>query len=461
MERAFWLQELGDELNPSEPLRSDIQADVAIIGGGFVGLWTALQIAEKSPTTKIVILEKDICGGGASGRNGGFVMSWWPKISSLISSCGETEAVRLASESAKAIIEIGEFCSENEIDAHYQCNGWLWTATTSAQLDAWKSVTELCERLGHSIFQELTPQEVKSRTGSSVHLDGVLDPSVATVQPARLVRGMRRVALERGIQIYEDTPVNRFDRQQPVKLTTPLGVVTADRVVIANNAWASSIPELRNLIVPVTSTVVVTEAIPERLQLIGWDGGEAITDSQLMVDYYRTTRDGRIAFGKGTGGIGYGNNIGARFDFDIRDTDATKSDFYRVYSNLADVKIEHSWSGPIDRTYDSLPVFGTLPGASNIFYGIGWSGNGVGPSRIGGKILSSLVLGIKDEWSQCGLVGRGAKRFPPEPFRYLGGSLVRGAVQRKEQAEAAGKRPGKIDKVLVRLAPAGLEDKTT
>jgi len=461
MERAFWLQELGDELNPSDPLRGDIQADVAIIGGGFVGLWTALQIVEKSPTTKVVILEKDICGGGASGRNGGFVMSWWPKISSLISSCGETEAVRLAIESAKAIVEIGEFCSENEVDAHYQCNGWLWTATTSAQLGAWKSVTELCERLGHSIFQGLTSQEVKSRTGSSVHLAGVLDPAVATVQPARLVRGMRRVALERGIRIYEGTPVNTFDRQQPVKLTTPLGVVTADRVVIANNVWASAIPELSRLIVPVTSTVAMTEAIPGRLQSIGWNGGEAITDSQLMVDYYRTTRDGRIAFGKGTGGIGYGDKIGARFDFDRIDTEATKTDFYRVYPNLSDVEIEHSWSGPIDRTYDSLPVFGTLPGTSNIFYGIGWSGNGVGPSRIGGKILSSLALDIKDEWSQCGLVGRDVQRFPPEPFRYIGGSIVRGAVRRKEQAEAAGDRPGKIDKALIRFAPAGLEDKAS
>jgi len=124
------------------------------------------------------------------------------------------------------------------------------------------------------------------------------------------------------------------------------------------------------------------------------------------------------------------------------------------------VRIEHSWSGPIDRTYDSLPLFGALPGADHIFYGIGWSGNGVGPSRIGGKILSSLALGLKDEWSQCGLVGRKARQFPGEPFRYVGGNIVRGAVARKEQAEAAGEKPGKLDVALSRLAPAGLEDKS-
>ena len=460
MRRAFWLEELGDELQAGESLSSDIHADIAIIGGGYVGLWTAIQIVEKSPESKVVILEKDICGGGASGRNGGFVMSWWPKISSLIASCGQSEAVRLATASADAIEEIGEFCEAHGIDAHYQQKGWLWTATTEVQLDAWEGVIDGCERLGQRVFQHLASGEIKVRTGSKMHLAGVLDPRAATVQPARLVRGLRRVALEQGIRIFENTPVTAFDRQQPVTLNTPHGRVTADRVVIANNVWAAAIPELSRYIVPVTSTIVITEAVPERLQEIGWRGGEAITDSQLMVDYYRTTRDGRIAFGKGTGALAFGTKIGQRFDFDDMDAEATEADFRRVYPMLRDVKIEHSWSGPIDRTYDSLPLFGALPKADHIVYGIGWSGNGVGPSRIGGRILSSLALGLKDEWSQCGLVERKPRRFPPEPFRYIGGNVVRSAVARKEKAEAAGEKPSKLDVTLACLAPAGLEDKS-
>jgi len=318
-----------------------------------------------------------------------------------------------------------------------------------------------CERLGYSIFQRLSSEEVKLRTGSDQHLAGVFDPDTATVQPARLVRGLRRVALERGVQIFENTSVTAFDRRQPVTLSTSGGRVTAERVVIANNAWASAIPELSRYIVPVTSTIVITEAIPERLQAIGWRGGEAITDSQLMVDYYRTTRDGRVAFGKGTGALAFGAKIGQRFDFDDMDSEATEADFRRTYPMLQDVKIEHSWSGPIDRTYDSLPLFGALPKADHIVYGIGWSGNGVAPSRIGGKILSSLALGLKDEWSQCGLVERKPRRFPPEPFRYIGGNVVRSAVARKEKAEAAGEKPSKLDVTLACLAPAGLEDKSS
>jgi len=460
MRRAFWLQQVAEELQPTDHLNSDIHADVAIIGGGYVGLWTALQIVEKSPESNVVILEKDICGGGASGRNGGFVMSWWPKIGSLIASCGQSEAIRLAAASADAITEIGQFCTTHGIDAHFQQKGWLWTATTQKQRGAWENVVGCCEGLGHAVFQRLTSEELKARTGSSVHLDGVLDPATATVQPARLVRGLRRVALERGIRIFENTAVTSFDRQQPVTLDTPHGRVAADRVVIASNAWAAAIPELSRSIVPVTSTIVMTEAIPERLRAIGWDGGEAITDSQLMVDYYRTTFDGRIAFGKGVGALAFGAKMGLRFDFDTRDTKATEADFRRTYPMLRDVKIKHSWSGPIDRTYDSLPLFGALPKADHIVYGIGWSGNGVGPSRIGGRILSSLALGLKDEWSQCGLVERKPRRFPPEPFRYIGGNVVRSAVARKEKAEAAGEKPSKLDVTLACLAPAGLEDKS-
>jgi len=452
---------MADELQPIEALDDDIHADVAIIGGGYVGLWTALQIVEKSPESNVVILEKDICGGGASGRNGGFVMSWWPKINSLIASCGQREATRLAIASVAAIKEIGEFCDAHNIDAHFQQKGWLWTATTKKQRGAWESVVRCCENLDHAVFQRLSCEEVKSRTGSAVHLEGVFDPAVATVQPARLVRGLRRIALERGIRIFENTQVTSFDRQQPATLRTPNGRVMADRVVVANNVWAAEIPELSRSIMPVTSTVVMSEKIPKRLKSIGWTGGEGITDSQLMVDYYRTTVDGRIAFGKGVGTLAFGAKMGPEFDFNVRDSKAAEADFRRIYPMLADVKIEYSWSGPIDRTYDSLPLFGALPGADNIFYGIGWSGNGVGPSRIGGKILSSLALGLEDEWSQCGLVGRKVRQFPPEPFRYIGGNLVRSAVARKEKSEAAGKKPSKLDVTLACLAPAGLEDKSS
>jgi glycine/D-amino acid oxidase-like deaminating enzyme len=450
----------GSPLEASAALRGHQVADVAIIGGGFVGLWTALTISETSPGTMVVVLEQDVCGGGASGRNGGFVMSWWPKIASLLSFCDVQDALFIARASEAAIGEIEEFCRRYSVDAHFRRAGWLWTATSVAQLESWQGTVAACAKVGEKPFESVSSEEVARRTGSSVHRSGIFERSNATVQPAALIRGMRRVALERGIRIYENTQVREFTRDCPAVIRTDEGEVRADAVVLATNAWAASIPEISRLIVPVNSSIVVTEPIADRLASIGWTGGEAITDSQLMVDYYRTTRDGRIAFGKGTGALAYGPSIGDIFSHDEASCSLALQDFRRTYPMLADVQISHAWSGPIDRTYDSLPVLGTLPGTGHIHYGIGWSGNGVGPSRIGGKILASLALQRKDEWSRCPLVERRPRHFPPEPFKYLGGSLVRGAVMRKERCEAMGARPRRIDVAVARLAPSGLEDKS-
>jgi glycine/D-amino acid oxidase-like deaminating enzyme len=270
---------------------------------------------------------------------------------------------------------------------------------------------------------------------------------------------MREVALRRGVRIFEHTNVSRFTRERPVVLETARGSVTANNVVIAMNAWAVGIRELSRSIAVISSDIVATAPIPDRLAQIGWTGGEAITDSQMMVCYYRTTRDGRIAFGKGGWGIVLGDRIGPHLDRDAARAALVERDFRRYYPMLGDVPVTDDWSGPIDRAMDGLPLIGRLGDRDHIHFGIGWSGNGVGPSVVGGRILASLALGRKDEWSQCALVDRKYQLFPPEPIRYLGGQVVRGAVIRKERAENSDRKPAWLDVQLAKLAPAGLEDK--
>ncbi|MCI1037277.1 MULTISPECIES: NAD(P)/FAD-dependent oxidoreductase [Pseudomonadaceae] len=459
LKRSFWMESTDFDAAISPTLRGNHDVDVLIIGGGFVGLWTALTVKQWEPDARVMVLEQDVCGGGASGRNGGFVMSWWPKIGTLRSFCDEQQTRFLGQSAERAIHELGEFCEEHRIDAHFQQNGWLWTATSEQHIDTWNGTLAACERLGVQPFERLDAAEVARRTGSSVHLAGVFERSNATVQPALLARGMRRVALAQGVEVHERSAVTRIEPGQPTTVHTAHGVVRARDLVLATNAWAAQLPELAQLIVPVNSSIVVTEAMPARLASAGWAGGESITDSQLMVDYYRTTRDGRIAFGKGTGAIAYGSRIGPLFSDDRASLELTKADLRRTYPDFEDVGLAHGWSGPIDRTYDSLPVFGSLGGQRNIHYGIGWSGNGVGPSRLGGRILASMALGRDDEWSRCPLVERRCRRFPPEPLRYLGGSLVRNAVLRKERAEMGGGVVSGVDRFLAGFAPAGLEDK--
>src|SRR6185437_6957988 len=180
----------------TEPARGAGRADVAIVGGGYTGLWTALELKEREPGLDVVILEADICGGGASGRNGGFVLSWWPKLETLIEMFGEKEGIRLAWASDEAVTSIGAFCDANGIDAHYTHAGWLWVATSRAQDGAWEGAVKTCEERGIDAFQRLSPDEIGARSGSLVTISKILEPNAATMQPRLLTRSLRRVALE-------------------------------------------------------------------------------------------------------------------------------------------------------------------------------------------------------------------------------------------------------------------------
>jgi putative aminophosphonate oxidoreductase len=457
--RSFWLQEAANDA-ADEPALSGVEhADVVIVGGGYVGLWTAIRIKEDMPACDVVLLEQDICGGGASGRNGGFVLSWASKFRSLAKLYGDKEAVRIVRESQNAIQEIQTFCHSHQIEADFRKGGWLWTATTEIQMEAWDSVVRACEENGLSGFQRLPANEVAQRTGSAIHRAGVFAADAAIVQPALLVRGLRRVALQLGVRIFEHTRVRRFTRGRPVELQSDSGKIVADKLVIANNAWSASIPELSRSIAVISSDMIVTAPVPQRLRQIGWHRDLSISDSQIMIDYYRITRDGRIAFGKGGWTIAYGGHIGPNFDRHRRRAKEVTADFRRYYPQLNDVPITHDWSGPIDRTPDSLPIIGYLGEYRNICYGVGWSGNGVGPSVIGGRILASMALERNDQWKAHPLVGRSARSFPPEPLRFIGAHFVRAAVASKERAEWQNKKPSRLAVQFAKLAPAGLEDK--
>ncbi|MBP7777972.1 MAG: FAD-dependent oxidoreductase [Acidobacteria bacterium] len=458
--RSFWLQETAGDAPDAPALSGRQTADVAILGGGYVGLWTAIRIKQTQPGCDVVVLEQDICGGGASGRNGGFALSWWPKLASLTTLVGVDDAVRIARQSEAAISEIRDFCHAHAIDADFRRGGWLWTATSAAQIGAWEGLLDTCARAGVEPFRRLADAEVARLSGSTAHRAGVYEASAAVVQPAALVRGLRRVALEMGVRLHEHTRVSHFTRHRPVTLTAGDATVRADTLVIATNAWAAAISELARSIAVISSDMVVTAPAGDQLARLGWRPDLSITDSQTMVDYYRITRDGRVAFGKGGWTIALGGRIGPAFSHSVRRAREVEADFRRYYPALSDVPVTHQWSGPIDRTPSSLPAIGYLGKRRHIVYGIGWSGNGVGPSVVGGRILAAMALGTRGEWLDHPLIGRSIGRFPPEPIKFVGAHLVRAAVAAKERAEIRDLVPPGWAVRLAKFAPAGLEDKT-
>ena len=439
-------------------MSGDHRADVAIVGGGFVGLWTAYHLKKLEPQLRVVVLERGTCGSGASGINGGFLMSWWSKIACLLRACGTEDALWLAAQSTDAVSGLAPLLEQYGVDAELVLKGWMWTATSRGQIGSWNGLLDTLDKLGHGhVFRELAADEVARRSGSPVHLAGVFEAVNGTVHPARLVQGLTGIVSSMGVQIFDHTPVRSMERSRPVRLVCDRGSVYAERVVLASNAWAAAVPELARSFVCATSSVVSTPPIPARLAEIGWTGGESITDSQSTVLYYRTTADGRIVFGKGGGQLAFTGEP-PTWVFDHADgIEAAAKEFRRVYPMLADVPIERGWSGPIDRSLDGLPMLGTLPRAPHIAYGIGWSGNGVGPSRVGGRILAGLALEHADQWTQNGLVGRRLRTFPPEPLRFVGGRLLRAALARADQADILGRPTSAVDRAVLRLAPRGFE----
>ncbi len=452
-----WLDEAPLAREDEAPaLKGDIRADVCIVGGGYCGLWTALHLKQRQPSLDIAIVEKDRCGDGASGRNGGFVLSLWRSFGSLATFCSSDEAIRLAEASADCVSEMADFCAAHAIDCEFRQDGWLWAATNQAQDGAWRLVVEALARHQRHPFVEWSPDKVAARSGSEKHISGVFEASAASVQPALLARGLRRAALAEGVRVFEHTPMRRLDRSHPPTVVTPGGTVKADKVVIAMNAWATALPELRRAVLVVSSDIVASEAFPERLKSSGWADGMAISDSRTLVNYYRTTPDGRVVFGAGGGFLSYANRVGRKFDGASPRAAEVAGYFRQTYPAFGDIGIASHWTGPIDRSRSGLPFFSRLGGRGDILYGLGFSGNGVGPTMLGGKILASLVLEARDEWSECGLVRDAAGQFPREPMRYFGGAMVMRAKRRIETLDDQGRKAGPLTRAIASLAPAGM-----
>jgi glycine/D-amino acid oxidase-like deaminating enzyme len=265
------------------------------------------------------------------------------------------------------------------------------------------------------------------------------------------------VLLKRGVAIHEGTaagPLPRAHSAGHVTVETKSragnGSIAADKVVVALNAWAAARPDLGRRLVTWSSYIVLTEPIPDRLAELGWTGGEGVTDSRFTLHYARTTGDGRIALGGGGGRAGSGGGIGRSFTHDLGSVERAAAGLRRWFPSLADVRIDDAWGGPIDISADHLPFFGTLDGGA-VHFGHGYSGNGVGPAWLGGRILAGLVLGRKDEFTSLGLVGARTRAFPPEPFRSIGARIIREAIVRRELTEEAGRPPGRFVRELTRL----------
>jgi len=457
--RSWWLREAlarpEFEGEPTPPLASDTRADVVILGGGYTGMWTAWSLKERDPEIDVVLLEQDICGSGPSGRNGGFVDGWLGNVADLIATFGEADAKVLIDAVAPSVDEIEVWCRTNDVDAWCRKGGDLAVATNDLQIGRWRSTIEAAQRLGFADWiHELSADEVRARCAGPSFVGGMIIPHAATVHPARLARGLRGALLARGVRIHEGTPVTRFGAATPAIAETPGGTVRASEAVIALGAWATSWRRFRPYLTIRGSYMVVTEPAPERLADLNWTGGEAVRDQRASIHYLRTTPDGRIAIGLGGVQRGLARDVGPSLAFDEGFVRKVAGDLHELFPSFADVPIAAGWGGPINVSGLNLPFFGTTaPGT--VHHGLGYTGNGVAPSHLGGKILASLALHADDELARLPIVGRTPKRFPPEPIRSPGMLVANTAIWHKDDTEAVGGSPDPVTR-LVATAPRRL-----
>jgi glycine/D-amino acid oxidase-like deaminating enzyme len=453
--RSFWLE----QALAREPVAPELEPvsgryDYCVVGGGYTGLWTALQLKAKEPSAEVIVLEADICGSGASGRNGGFVMTAWSKFPSLLKVADPREALRYCIACEAAVGKIREFCEAHRIDAEFAERGWLWVASNEDQLDSWSSALAAAGKAGVEPFESLDPSAARSRAGSEVVFGGVYEKVSATVQPALLARGMARAARELGIRVCEQAPVGSIGNG-PLEVRTPRGSVRTEKIVLATNAWMASLPQLRRSLVVIASDVIATEPAPQAFEELGLEAGLAISDSRRLVNYYHRREDGTMIFGKGGGALGYGGRIPARFNRGSERSGHNLREMRRLYPSLASLDVRSSWCGPIDYSASGLPFFAPLPGHDRIWVGAGFSGNGVGPSYVAGAALADLALGREPVDIPRAMRALPGGKLPPEPFRYLGGQVVRAAIERKELAADTGANTSALVRAAASLDPTG------
>jgi glycine/D-amino acid oxidase-like deaminating enzyme len=449
---GYWLAEApGVEAAPQ--LVGARDADVVVVGGGYTGMWAAWHVKQLEPEAKVVLLEADRCGFGPSGRNGGFCNLMWFSLPNMRQRWGDAEALAVARAAEGAAAGIGEFCAAEGVDAWFRPGGYLQVSTAEAHDGVWAAALAACEELGvGDAIEALSPEQVAERCASPAFRGGAFYPEAATVQPARLALGLRERLRERGVEVYEHSPVTRLAGSWTgVEAHTGGGVVRARSAVLAvgSAAKAPGAP-LRNQLTVASSHIVLTEPVPELLEEIGWTGGECITDSRALIDYFRNTPDGRIAFGWGGGRIAMGARLHGRSELDAAVASEAAAHLWSYFPGLAGRALTHAWGGPIDASPTHLPLVLPLRG-NRAFAAAGYTGNGVGPSHMVGRTLASLALDRRDEPSRLAFVDPSPPRVPREPFHWLGGEAIRVGIMRKEKAELEGDSPGLLSSLVARV----------
>lgn len=441
---SYWLETSGDDLTPRPPLDGSVEVDVAILGAGYTGLWTAHSLLERDPSLRILIVEREIAGFGASGRNGAWCTSGFAAGPDLLTHHYGRDAARAVHDAMVATVdEVGRVCEVEGIDAHYQKDGELSLAIGRHQLPALDARQRSFDRLGVPEFaHRLDRQAAAERLDVAGLVGAIWLPATATVHPGRLVRGLARAVERKGATIVEQTAVTNVRTGAKPGLETDRGLVSAGVVVLAGESYLSGLAGYRRAVLPIYSLIVLTEPLTDaQIAEIHWTHRAVVHSQALTVDYLSRTKDGRVLFGGRGAPYHFGSAIRPAFDRHAATHDRLRTAIVEWFPSLAGVRTTHAWGGTVGVPRDWIPNM-AYDRSTGVATSHGYTGEGVAATNLGGRVLADLITGRESELTRLPMVNHHSRPWEPEPLRFLAARYLQHAsLKVDERAARTGRAP--------------------
>lgn len=447
-ELGHWWRSLGGPPPAREVLSASAQADVAIVGAGFTGLWSAYYLKRAQPSLRVVVLERETAGYGASGRNGGWLSGFFSGPARAYERRGGPQALRaLQRHMFDAVDEVARTLEEHDIDAELTKDGVLAVALDDAQAAHLRSA--LADARARGLGEQDMRWLDRDQLARLVRVDGAraatFSPHAARVHPAKLVAGLAATVRGLGVSIHERTPVTAI---RPGLARTRAGDVRARWVIRATEGYTPALPGLRRALVPINSSMIVTERLDAATWAqIGWRGRELMSDAAHVYVYLQRTEDGRIAIGGRGVPYRFGSGTGGRGDTPPHTVASLRRQLVAMFPALRDARIDHAWSGVLGVPRDWCPSVDADPRTGLAWAG-GYVGEGVAASNLAARILCDLVLGRSTELTALPWVGHRPRRWEPEPLRWAAIRSVYGLYRRADARERRSGRPSLLGRAV-------------
>ena len=441
---SFWHDTVPDTLAVGDPLEGDAEADVAIAGAGFTGLWTAYYLTKRDPALRVVVCEREIAGFGASGRNGGWCSALFPaSLGKLARTASRDAAVAMQRAMHETVDEVGRVASAEGIDCHWAKGGTVMLARSPAQLERAKAEVEEAREFGfgEADLRLLDAAAAGAMAGATEVLGGTFTPHCAAIHPARLVRGLAAAVRRAGVSVYERTPVLQL---APGRVVTRAGTVRARHVIRATEGYTPRLPGLRRAVAPVYSLMIATEPLPQAVwDEIGLADRPTFGDLRHLIIYGQRTADGRFAFGGRGAPYHLGSSVQSSYDQVPAVFAALKKTLVGLFPVVADAQVTHHWGGPLGIARDWCASVGLDP-ATGVGWAGGYVGDGVGTTNLAGRTLADLITGTDSALTRLPWVGHESPEWEPEPLRWLGLNAGLQVMTLADREEARTARPSKI-----------------